>query len=91
MSTHMGASSFILLQLGYFALSGSSMSHHSPVCEKSWKYFTGSLDLGSDEKLASVEIVTGGADSGSLQALKQRFREEDCETPVDYLMKYILL
>ena len=49
------------------------------------------MDLGSDEKLASVEIVTGGADSGSLQALKQRFREEDCKTPEDYLMKYLTL
>ena len=76
-------------QLGYFALRGSSMAHHSPVCEKSWTYFTGN----GSEKPASVKILSGGAEYGPAQAFKQRILdlEEDCKTPEDYLMKYLTL
>ena len=65
------------------------MAHHSPVCEKSWTYFTGD----GSEKPASVKILSGGAEYGPAQAFKQRILdlEEDCKTTEDYLMKYLTL
>lgn len=80
-------------QIGYYVLTGSSMSHQSPVCERSWKYFTGIMEQGPDEKPASVKILSGGEDYGPLQAHKQMFLDlmEDCKTQEDYLMKYLTL